>query len=258
MKIKHSILFFILLVLLMITGCGKKEKAGLYSGDELVMTWDELIASGAITVNNGGVSSGFYENENGIGNTSSDVLAGRLVLDDSITSIIAPGFRFCTKLEEVQFSDHTISTDSYVFQNCTSLTKLVLSKNTKELGNFATEYCTSLKQIDVDKKNKYYKAKDGILFSKDMKVLCHFPCGCNISDYTIPDTVEHINEGAFSVCQNLQHINIPKSVEQIDHSAFWGCINLVAFHYAGSEEEWYQIQKGSDWNAYCKANIFFK
>ncbi|MFI3329230.1 MAG: leucine-rich repeat protein [bacterium] len=44
-----------------------------------------------------------------------------------------------------------------------------------------------------------------------------------VEKITIPDTVEYIEDSAFSICTNLKSINIPKGVTIIKESTFAGC-----------------------------------
>ncbi len=48
----------------------------------------------------------------------------------------------------------------------------------------------------------------------------------DITDVTIPDTVTHIDVGAFESCAGLKKVTFPDSVEIIDDSAFEDCPNL--------------------------------
>ena len=53
-----------------------------------------------------------------------------------------------------------------------------------------------------------------------------FTENADVTEVTIPDTVTHIDVGAFEDCTGLKKITIPDSVEIIDDSAFEGCSNL--------------------------------
>ena len=47
-----------------------------------------------------------------------------------------------------------------------------------------------------------------------------------LTNITIPESVESIEEWAFYNCSSLTNIVIPKSVTNIEYSAFIGCLNL--------------------------------
>ncbi len=256
---KSIIMMLAMTAVLSLIGCGKKEKAGLYSGAELTKTWQELLDEGVIQVNNGELSSGFYENEtDGIGNTSSDALAGKLVLDESVTSIAHSGLRYCEKLEEVVFTDKLKTINKYAFQTDPMLKGFTIPKNLETLGDFCIEYCYNFEEFQIDKKNKTYTVIDGVVFTKDKKTLVQYPVGSKVSEYAIPDKVTTISTGGFCLCQYLNKVYIPKGVKEIGNSAFWGCTALETIRYAGSEEKWEKIPKGTEWMAYCEAEIEFK
>ena len=54
-------------------------------------------------------------------------------------------------------------------------------------------------------------------------------CGSDLTEITIPKTIEHINAGAFRNCKNLRQINISGQIEGIGAMCFQDCENLVAF-----------------------------
>ena len=88
--------------------------------------------------------------------------------------------------------------------------------------------CPSLTTIEVDENSPKYKSIDGILYSKDGRVLLCYPRGKKEASFTIPDGVTHIGDGAFQNCTSLTSIIIPDSVTYIGGSAFSGCSSLTS------------------------------
>lgn len=256
---KNMILVLVLItVIFTLCACGKKQKPGLYVENKLSKSWQELLDEGILTVTDGELASGFYESaEDGIGNVSDSDLCGKLIIDDSVTSIAYSGLRFCSGLNEVVLPDNLKSIDRYAFQ-LSGIIEMHIPKSLESFGNFCIEGCTNLRQISVDKKNPVYTSIDGALFTKDKKSLVQYPIGAETNEYTIPKGITDIQTGAFGRCLNIKVINIPASVKEIGTAAFWGCQNLETIHFNGTEEEWNAIPKGEEWMEYCNAQITFK
>ena len=47
-----------------------------------------------------------------------------------------------------------------------------------------------------------------------------------LEEITIPDSVESIENGAFSDCKNLKKIKLSKNLKKIESTTFWSCISL--------------------------------
>ncbi len=67
-------------------------------------------------------------------------------------------------------------------------------------------YCVNLKEILVDENSKFFKAEDGVLYSKDGKILFSYPAGKEDNSYTLPKEIEKVCSGAFLGCKNLEEI----------------------------------------------------
>lgn len=78
---------------------------------------------------------------------------------------------------------------------------------------------------------------DGVMFSLNKNVLIQFPRDRKVTNYTIPDTVKVIGQGAFNRCHSLIHLVIPKSVNLIKRGAFSNCVNLHSIHIPDSVVE---------------------
>ena len=79
---------------------------------------------------------------------------------------------------------------------------------------YANINCENLKSIVVDKRNRYLKSVDGVLFSKNGKDLFLYPNKKQGKTFEIPKRVEHILLGAFDKCQ-LERIYFPKSKKEM-------------------------------------------
>lgn len=102
-----------------------------------------------------------------------------------------------------------------------TLTSLDIPQNIKEFFVDNVTDCRDLKEITVDESNKYYKAKDGILYNFDMTEILFCP-NAKTGKVIIPNTVTRIGKHCFAQCKNLDLIVIPTSVIEIGDYAFRG------------------------------------
>ena len=63
----------------------------------------------------------------------------------------------------------------------------------------------------------------------------------SLKTVTIPEGIECINGEVFENCTNLEEITIPRSMNYIYRDALVGCTNLRTMHYAGTKEEFEEI-----------------
>lgn len=74
----------------------------------------------------------------------------------------------------------------------------------------------------VDENNAAYASVDGVLYTKDMKVLLNYPAEKQDTVYEIPATVERLTEESIQVTNTLEKIIIPASVNDIpEASIYW-------------------------------------
>lgn len=111
----------------------------------------------------------------------------------------------------------------YVFAECKSLKKIIIPKSVEEIDNRAFEGCTSLESIVVDPDNERYCSKNNCLIDKKKQSLV---LGCKNSTIPSDCTVKYIERGAFCGV-NLTEITIPASIDKIDDEAFRYCHKLV-------------------------------
>lgn len=83
----------------------------------------------------------------------------------------------------------------------------------------------NISAVEIDKNNPNYTTIDGVIFTKDKKVLISsLPNGPE--KYIVPDGVTTIGAGAFMWNESIKEVNLPESLECIGESAFEECLNL--------------------------------
>ena len=106
-----------------------------------------------------------------------------VVIPESVTSIGAQAFYYCSDLESVIFTD-----------------------NITEIGREAFAFCLKLKDITFPQNIK--KINEMTFF------------GCELERLVIPEGVTEIEYWAFDYCTNLDKLVIGNHIQQMDHNAF--------------------------------------
>lgn len=79
--------------------------------------------------------------------------------------------------------------------------------------------CPELEAFEVAEDNPFICSVDGVVYSKDMKQLIRFPTGKDVTEFTVPDTVEVIGAYAFAGAQISEFI-LPEGLTEIYMWAF--------------------------------------
>ena len=167
-----------------------------------------------------------------------------------LTELPAQAFEQCTSLTCVLLPEGITSFGFQAFQNDRSLTSIVLPSTLETIGNNCFAFCGltsmhfpapfrsygdnaltamgSLKAYTVDASNEYFKAENGVLFSKDGKVLNSFPLACGLTTYDVQSGVDSIADFAF-YGNVLTSITLPPTVQGIGKSAFCSSSAITTF-----------------------------
>lgn len=163
----------------------------------------------------------------------------KVTLSESIMEIPDKAFHHCSSLKEVKLPKNVTSIGQLAFEGCNSLTNFVISEYVQDIAPGAFAGCDYLINLFVDMKNEFFVAKDGVLFTKDMKELVACPSLFK-QEYAIPEGVEEIWDFAFAYCYEEQtnlfthetvgyglvKIDFPESLKKIGDAAFFECVRL--------------------------------
>ena len=122
---------------------------------------------------------------------------------------------------------------TYAFWHCKCLKSVIIPESVKNIGKNAFNGC-SLTSITIPKSVTSIN-QDAFLDS-------------GLKAATIQDGTVRIPQYAFSKCSSLKSVSIPKSVQNIANNAFEYCIGLSDIYYAGTAEEWKNINIGTTGN----------
>ena len=149
-----------------------------------------------------------------------------IILPLGVTSISERAFSDCSNLCEITLSSSIINVGEYAFSSCKNLRGITLPSSITSIGKRVFEYCDNLCEIKVAENNTFYRASDGILYTKDLKTIICYPAGKKDENFVIPSSVMSIGENAFSGCNNLRKITLSFGIIVIRWLAFLGYHNL--------------------------------
>ena len=147
-----------------------------------------------------------------------------VVIPEGVEGIGAYAFANCVNLTGVTIPNGVTIIGSGAFSGCSGLTSVSISSSVTSIVTRAFYACGGLASISVEDGNPNYSSKNGLLLSKDGRILIQ---GVN-GDATIPASVASIGASAFERCSGLITVEIPDSVTNIEQSAFYYCSSLVA------------------------------
>ena len=146
-----------------------------------------------------------------------------------------------------------------------TLEKIIIPAGVSKIEEGSIFWNYALTNIVVDNNNKDYKSENGVLYTADGKLLICYPIASDRSEYTILEGCERIAEYALSqannlvelyideglketgcyslyLCNKLEKVGLPKTLKTIDANAFEYCDALARVDYAGSGDDWKQVE----------------
>lgn len=173
------------------------------------------------------------------------VLLENIKLPSKITSINAYTMAY-TNISEIDVTEGITSINGYAFEGCPRLEKVKIpaTLNRFDVGVFWD--VKSLKNIIVDEKNKSFKFQNGLLLSKDGKIVYFGLLG--LTEVSIPEGVTEIKGNSFAGSETTT-ISLPNSLENITGGEFNEMKKLKEIKIK-SDNENYKVDNG---NLYTKS-----
>lgn len=117
---------------------------------------------------------------------------------------------------------NTVSVIPYFFfAYCNNLKNVTVPASVTNINPLAFYYCDNTLQINIDESNPNYLFSEGLVLNKTKDSVICATFGSDVTNYTIPDNIKAIEEGAFSGCKGLQSVTVSKYVEEYNHGFFY-------------------------------------
>jgi hypothetical protein len=151
-----------------------------------------------------------------------------------VTSIGRFAFDTCKNLTSVAIPNSVTTIGQCAFVRCTTLPSITIPDSVTSIGAAAFWWCTSLESIDIP---------DSITTIDKMA----FGVCTKLKSVTLPKDLKSIGFRSFT-SSGLESITIPESVKTIEGQAFHHCEKLENICFAGTIEQWQQIELGELWS----------
>lgn len=121
---------------------------------------------------------------------------------------------------------------------------IVIPYSISDIDNKVFVNCNNLQSIVVENGNVVYRTENNCLIHVAQKtvILC-----CKNSTIPFDYDVTTIGSYAFSGCSGMKSVSIPVNIKTIESHAFYNCNELQSILYNGSEQQWNEISKDTDW-----------
>ena len=161
---------------------------------------------------------------NGVLNNCPNV-AGEVIIPEGVVEIDYSAFEDCSDITSVVFPKSLTTCGlSGMFSYAKALKKITIPNTLTSI--FGITASSQITEVVVAADHPTLKVENGIIYSKDGKVLVSVSPALVSEQFVVPDGVEVIGVEAFGGCKTLTEIVLPSSVTEISFGAFMGCKQL--------------------------------
>jgi hypothetical protein len=148
----------------------------------------------------------------------------------TVTSVEDYAFIDCTGLTSVTFGEGVTSLGSSVFSNCPSLASVSLPSTLGSIGAYEFFLCNNLTNLTISAQNQNFSARQCVIYDKAGDTLLLYAYGPG-GNFTVPNGVTTIGNGAFEESFTLTGITFPDSVTTIGSLMCYGCPYLSSLSF---------------------------
>lgn len=237
-------LFVLAIAVFALVGCrSSKEAAKERSNSDvwktlLVKQLDATVDDQIVTVKYNNGTTLCYKILDNFGNVTLtwDRTNGRKNFDDGPSTykgdISIPSF--ITTGENDEFTFRVMEIDANAFYGCSEVTSVDIPYSVLRIVDGAFKGCSGIKKFTVNENNQSYKDVDGVLFSKDNKMLIKYPAQKETTEYVISEEVAIICTEAFMDNAFLRKISVGNFVTAISDNSFKNCSALEEVELGGN------------------------
>ncbi|MCQ2083432.1 MAG: leucine-rich repeat domain-containing protein [Bacteroidaceae bacterium] len=240
---KHVLIMAMAASVVAVCSCGTSKNAGKSIKSEVWQTMmvkqiDTQIEDQIVIAKYNNGTSLSYKILDNFGNVALtwDHSNGRSSNEESYSSykgeISIPSF--VTAGADDEFVFRVMEIDEDAFSGCTNVTSIDIPYSIMRIMDGAFSGCSSLEKITVNENNQVYKAEDGVLFTKDNRMLITYPAQKKETDFVIGEEYSLICADAFSGNQYLENITIGNFITAISDNAFKNCSSLKTVEFGGN------------------------
>ena len=147
--------------------------------------------------------------------SNNEIVDGKFMIPDSVTSIGDFAFEDCSGLTSINIPDSVTNIGVRAFAYCTGLTSVTIGSSVTRIGKGAFLGCVNLTSVKIPDK------------VTSIERSAFYNC-TGLTSVTIGSGVTSIGNSAFLGCVNLTSIKIPNSVTSIGRYAFSWCTGLTS------------------------------
>lgn len=162
---------------------------------------------------------------------------GRVIYDESVTSIGNYAFQNCANLRSVTIPNSVTSIGEMAFYYCTNLISVTIPNSVTSIGYGAFYNCSGLTSVTIPNSvtnvgsNTFYRCSGltSVTIGNSVTSIGDraFQYCSKLTSVTIGDSVTSIGNNAFEQC-SVTSIEIPNSVTSIGDQAFLNCKSLIS------------------------------